>query len=57
MSPEAEVRMRLAKMYGLICSDMATPERLEKAAAKLSEAIDILSGTEVPATQGEESRG
>lgn len=56
MNPESEVRSKLAKMYVLISSDLATPDRVEAASAKLSEAIEILSGR-VPIPQGEESRG
>lgn len=56
MDPETELRTKLAKMYVLISSDLATPDRLKAASEKLSEAIAILNG-KVPVSQGESSHG
>lgn len=56
MNHEMEFRAKLAKLYVLISSDLATPDRVEAAAQKLSEAVGILNGT-IPVPQGEESHG
>lgn len=54
MDTEWELRKKLASMFTLISSDKATPERVDAASEKVSEAIGIMTG-EIPVPKREES--
>lgn len=58
MNNETEIRARLAKLYVVISSCEADPERMQAAERKLSEAIGILEGRiPVEMEEGEKTRG
>lgn len=60
MNHETEIRARLAKLYVVISSCEASPERMEAAEKKLSEAIGILEGrlpVAVEVEEGEKAHG
>jgi hypothetical protein len=56
MNPEVELRVKLSRIYLILSGDLTTPERVEAASEKLSEAIGLLAGT-IPVPKGEESHG
>lgn len=56
MNRETEIRAKLAKMYSVLSGVDATPEQMEAADRKLSEAIGILEGR-IPVTEEQKARG
>ncbi len=54
MDAQYELRSKLARMFTLVASDKVTPERVDAASEKVSEAIGIMTGT-IPVPKREES--
>jgi hypothetical protein len=57
MNHETEIRTKLAKMYSLLSVGVPTPEQMEAADRKLSEAIGILTGMIPVQAEEEKTRG